>query len=190
MHALIHGEKYGLTKNSSLCEKNVTFSWDSFLNAVYCVGNYDEIFSRNFPSFNRSSINRINDGSGMLYAIPFGDMLADPNNPPEIIDRPDRSSTLEKIERVQTLKCGVVELEVVDGNLTGMGVDYCYSLAAAIFNGKYDAVNFTHFEANESAFSALGNETIDVLVGGEVDLIHDEECTFSTPYYRGNESGQ
>jgi hypothetical protein len=35
----------------------------NYLNAVYCVGNYQEIFKRSFGS-NRNEINYINDGTG------------------------------------------------------------------------------------------------------------------------------
>lgn len=75
-----------------------------------------------------------------------------------------------------------------------MGVNYCQSLSAAIFQGNANEVKFIPFPDGESALSALNNGTIDVLVGHEADFNSDfgtsfsEGVTFSMPYYYGNET--
>merc|ERR1719401_1628812 len=49
VQALFYGEEQGLTKNVSLCRNNAKSMFPpasgmNFLNAVYCVGNYGEIY--------------------------------------------------------------------------------------------------------------------------------------------------
>ena len=76
IQALIYGQRHGIGKDESLCQTDVvaTSSRDStsFLNAVYCVGNYDEIvFSDQYGDFLRTETNSINNGTGnqQLYGF-------------------------------------------------------------------------------------------------------------------------
>ena len=70
MRALIYGERQGLVQDDSMCEKEVIATDPSelnYLNAVYCVGNYAEIFARGFDSSSdRNLINHVNNGTGEL----------------------------------------------------------------------------------------------------------------------------
>jgi len=163
---------------------------------VFCVGNYGEILLENLDNLENRSENELNNGTGMLYAIPFGNLDRD-----AFVD-PTGSSTLAKIRNEGSLRCGVVVPLSFGGNIagsnevTGMGVDFCHALAAAIFIGDLHAVKFSSFPENEtSSVIALANGTIDVLVGEGVHQKYDFETSpslrglhFSTPYYYGNES--
>jgi len=202
VHALFYGEEQGLTKNSSLCQNssNLTPHHASdlnFMNAVYCVGNYGELFDEDE---NNRGLNQINDGStGMLYATPFG-QLNHENDYLSIFATGD--TLIDGIREKGSLNCGVIVPEDFDGQITnssklvGMSVDYCQTLTAALFNGDSKVVNWSTFmESDESSFVALNNGTIDVLAGGRVEKKYDFGSSssfsgfqFSTPYYFGNET--
>ena len=199
VQALFFGEEQGLTKDLSLCQNSTNLTGHDvpdldFMNAVYCVGNYGELF---VGEPNNRGMNQINNGTGMLYAIPFGNLGKDTT-----MGSVAGNSTLAKITNNGSLNCGVVVPDNFLGNLTesdklvGMSVYYCRALAAAIFFGNSKDVNFLTFpETNNSSFIALANEEIDVLVGGRVqqkfDLVMSPSVRglqFSTPYYYGNEA--
>lgn len=69
MRALFYGEKQGIVQNDTLCDDDIPVTDAAqlnYLNAVHCVGNYEEVFTRSFGSSpsSRNDINRINSGSG------------------------------------------------------------------------------------------------------------------------------
>lgn len=190
-----------MNQNSALCQNqsdSVTSVSDlNYFNGVYCLGNYGEIFDKNFNGSNyRPSMNEINKGSGMLYSIPFGDSNRVEN---EVVPGPDPSSTFGKIRKRGFINCGVLmqddfsELVPESANLTAMGVHYCKTLAAGIFNGDpSDSKIWVFNGSDDSSFFALSNRTVDVLVGGKVDMRYDlgdnptlQSFTFSTPYFYG-----
>jgi len=200
VQALFYGEEQELTKDSSPCQ-NYT-NWTSrvsdldFLNAVYCVGNYGELYDE--IQKNRG-MNHINTGTtGMLYAIPFGEL--DNEDYDGIGDIMNISaSLLNRIgKETGSLNCGVIVPHNFTGNseksdmLIGMSIAYCQSVAAALFNGDFNNVNLLNF-TNNDAFVALNNGTIDVLAGAEIKREYDFASPslggfhFSTPYYYGNE---
>ena len=199
VHALYYGEEQGLVKDVSLCQtyKNLPSSASDldFLNACYCVGNYAEVV---FSGVSQGrGMNQINDGTnGMLYTIPFG--LVGLGSTGEIAD----ATTLSKIANEGSLNCGVVvptgfigDIEA-SNELVGMSVEYCHTLAAALFNGEYTAVNFFAFaETDNQRVHALLNETIDVLSGERIQREYDFARSqtepglyFTTPYLYGNET--
>jgi len=206
VQALFYGEEQGLTKDSSLCQNysNLTSHHVSdlnFMNAVYCVGNYGEIISE--VEQNHRGMNQINNGTtGMLYATPFGE-LENEDDDLEDIDV-TVGTLLDDIRKKGSLNCGVVVPDGSDGEIAtsdklfGMSVEYCRTLAAALFDGDSKLVNLTTFSENDnSSFVALNNGTIDVLAGGRVEKKHDFVSSlsvggfvFSTPYYYGNESAE
>jgi general L-amino acid transport system substrate-binding protein len=66
LQALFYGEREGLVRDESLCDKNMptnNVAKLNFLNAVYCIGNYKEIYAREFGSNPRNDINHINYGT-------------------------------------------------------------------------------------------------------------------------------
>jgi len=169
----------------------------NFLNAVYCVGNYGEILFGGEQT--DRDMNQINNGSsGMLYATPFGNLeniVEDVRESYGITD----DTLLEDVRDSGSLNCGVVIPDSFAGNiknstgLVGMSVEYCKTLAAALFNGNFRAVKIFTYNEYDS-FSALNNRTVDVLSGATVERKYDFESSilggfrFSTPYYYGNET--
>ncbi len=160
VHALFYGDEQGLTKNSTLCDNNTNLTFRGvdldFLNAIYCVGNYGEIF---FGGNEGQGMNQINNGTnGMLYAIPFGNMK---NGDGDLfhIDR-IASGELDDFGMKGSLNCGVVVPDDFHGEieestkLAGMSVEYCRTLAAALFHGDSDLTTVTRFsESDESSFA-------------------------------------
>ena len=198
VQALYYGEEQGLQKDPALCQGNTdlssTASELNYLNAVYCVGNYGEIVFGD-AQVNRG-MNRINIGeSGMLYAIPFGDLNKDDEGV-SLLSIGDTS--LEIIKQAGSLNCGVivpVDYDITESHeIVGMSVDYCRTVAAAIFHGQYNAVNLFNFsDTDSSSFAALDNGKIDVLTGARIEQRLDFRSSplnqgfhFSTPYYHGN----
>ncbi|KAL7532749.1 hypothetical protein ACHAXR_006489, partial [Thalassiosira sp. AJA248-18] len=171
VQALIFGEEQGLAKDPTLCQnsaKTTFFVSDmDFMNAIYCVGNYGEIFDGEPKIFdgrpNSRGMNQINNGTGMLYAIPFGNL--DKEN---IVNA---SSTITRIRNKGSFDCGLDLPGTFDRSIKAAltGVEYCRTLAAAFFNGDPTNVNFITYEASElSAYIALAKGEIDVLVGGMI----------------------
>ncbi|KAL7536958.1 hypothetical protein ACHAWF_005611 [Thalassiosira exigua] len=188
--ALIYGEEQGLTKDPKLCHNDTDLTSSSaidldFMNAVYCVGNYGEIFGSS----------QINNGTGMLYATPFGDLDLDRTR------YSPSDSILQVIMDEETFKCGVVVPDGFRGDilesdkLVGMSVEFCRVLAAALFSGDMEQVDFVILpETGSSPYASLANGTVDVLVGGQIQRKYDFEfyppfdgLDFSNPYYYGNE---
>lgn len=187
IYSLIYGEIQGLQQDLSRCQKSFStregYSTLPFANAVYCVGNYGEILSKDFDEAIRSEINEINNGTGMHYSIPFGEIGGPGMNDIFL------NTTLVSIKATSELRCGVIARDGVSGgNLTEFGRDYCRTIAAAIFYGKSDAVDFIPFVSDEQAYAALLGRDLDVVVGGKIDMVNDLDLglTFSTPYFISN----
>ncbi len=190
VQALIHGEKKGFQRDMSRCGHGnsslVPFDL-AFDNAVYCVGNYGQIFYRNFDRKNRSPINTINNGTPMIYAIPHGKINSRETFQLDSGDESSNDVARLDLNENELLRCGVISIEDSQGNLTGLGVDYCHALAAALFNGNSAALTFAYFaEGDDNAIDALINGTIDVLAGSQVNLVTDNWLQFSTPYFYQN----
>ncbi|KAL9179839.1 hypothetical protein ACHAXT_007809 [Thalassiosira profunda] len=203
VQALYYGEEQGLSKNASLCQ-NDTGALSSPLdlnynNAVYCVGNYHDIIFDGRQD-NPRGMNQINNGTGMLFATPFGALDAEEGSDDIDLDQ----TRLDEIRDSEMLRCGIVVPDGWSGNISdsegvvGMSVDYCKTVAAALFNGNYEAAEIIPFpeENGNSSFIALDLKTIDVLVGARVDKRYDlglptlGGAQFSTPYFYGNETAQ
>ncbi|KAL7534572.1 hypothetical protein ACHAWF_004886, partial [Thalassiosira exigua] len=196
LQALIYGEEQGLTRDSSRCQIGANLDLQSasdldFMNAVHCVGNYAEQHDRK-----KRGMNQINNGTGMVFAIPFGNLDQD-----EITDLPS-DSMLAKVMNKGSFNCGVVVPDGFAGNvmesdgLVGMSVDYCRTLSAALFTGDSNNINFiTLQETKDSPYADLANGTIDVLVGGKLQRKYDfglpplfRGLQYSTSYYFGDEA--
>ena len=98
-----------MTKNAKLCSSttNVTLvaSELNYLNAVYCVGAYNELYY--FPGYR--GMNRINNGTALHYPLPSGDLdYAFGLETPDWEDfGPRPGSTLSDITIDTKLNCGV-----------------------------------------------------------------------------------
>ncbi|KAL7553938.1 hypothetical protein ACHAWF_018683 [Thalassiosira exigua] len=188
VYALFYGEEQGLTKDPSLChnESTLPHAFDlDFLNAVYCVGNYGEIFEGDTSNRGMNQIN--NGGTGMLYATPWGNLESQ-----AVLDI--SGSLLGDIVIGGELNCGV--LLASNDKLVGMNIEFCNTLAAALFQGNYEAVRVHTFsDLDDSSFVALSSGKVDVLAGGRIELEYDFKSSssldglhFSTPYFFGNET--
>lgn len=145
-------------------------------------------------------MNQINDGTtGMIYAIPFGDMEKEDG---ALGGNEFDKTILEDIRSKGSLTCGVMMAtdefhgEGNNSKLSEMFLDFCHTLAAALFNGNNQAVKvIIYSDDGNSSYVALDNGTIDVLSGARVNQIRDFKGPpslggfhFSTPYYFGNET--
>ena len=205
LQALFFGEKQGITSDASKCQRTTDSlstrpSALNYLNAVYCVGNYAEIYnSSELEKPERTTINTINNGTAMLYDIPYGNL--DSTNPNMFYELSD---TFDAIKNRNVLNCGLLvqdgyiseENITGSGGLFGMGVSFCQLLASSMLQGNLDAVNFTTFQSVGSSLLALNGGKVDVHLGLTADMSHNfgnqsfAGVTFSTPYYYGNETGR
>ena len=197
VNALFYGDEQGLTKDLTRCPNSTTATNKpvedlDFLNAVYCVGNYGDIFDGDEDNRGR---NRINDGStGMIYGYPLGNLERDDDLDSAWEGYLD-TTRLDQIRDAGSLNCGVVNTTSI--SLVDMSTDFCHTLAAGFFNGNSKAANITYYSGNDdSSFIALGDHQIDVLSGAMIEKKYDfakpsrtEWAHFSTPYYYGNETG-
>lgn len=128
-----------------------------FRNAVKAVGNYRDLWG-DFD-FTRAGLNGVNDGTtGIMLAMDLGNY--EDIGPDPVTDG--------KIEQIRTLKkelrCGVIPRAGFaferDGIWTGLEVDICKGIAAALFNG----------EANVFIFPVDTYARWTSLVTGEADL--------------------
>ena len=196
LQALFYGEGKGIGKNFSLCQKSKPLAGDltnlNFMNAVYCVGSYGEVLGAEEGA--QEGRNRINNGTDMIFAIPYG----------ELSQAGSSDKLLDDIRKGGELNCGVfIPTDYTLGDsiqeerqLLGMNIDYCRTLAASLFNGDDNGASLTFFSEHDSnAYDLLNNETIHVLAGARIEKEYDFEqaassldgFTFSTPYYYGNE---
>jgi ABC-type amino acid transport substrate-binding protein len=136
-----------------------------FKDAIKEVGNYGDLYAKHLEDIvPRSAVNKLvneSNPSGLLYAMPFGDLTP-------IGSDPAINSTLSKIRERGYLECGVSKRAIFAlHNATtdiwsGFDVDFCRALSAAIFEGSANMVKFTDLSASER-FRALNEGTVDVL---------------------------
>lgn len=165
---------------------------EMFVNAIGSVGNYGELYERHLQAIvPRQGLNLINtDGnSGLIYSLPFGGIT---NTGPE----PLAGSTLSRILGRGNLRCGISvregfgEFNTTTGEWTGMDVDYCRSLSAAIFSGGVGNLDFVELPETSDRFTALSSGLVDVLTSGNVNFgsdvlepISGQGFTFSQMYF-------
>ena len=164
MEALVQAEESGVT-NSTADERMATtevFGPDfrnMFRNAVKANGNYGDLWD-NFK-FTRSGLNLPNDGtSGIMLSMDFGS-YADTGPGPTL------GGKIEAIQKRGLLQCGVIPragfAQLRNGTWSGLEVDICKGIAAAIFNGQ---PQFSIFDIDSySRFSALVSGTVDIYFG-------------------------
>jgi ABC-type amino acid transport substrate-binding protein len=201
VQALFYGERLSVTKNATLCETDTNSlgnDWSdlNFLNAIYCVGNYDEIYnSSELAQYTRTAINTINNGTPMIYIIPYGNL--DNANDETFYAMSD---TFTRVKGRNKLNCGLLVPHGHDENVTaakglfGMGVSYCQTLASSMLDGNLYGVNYTTFHDAERSLAALNSKDVDVLFGVTADMARNfgngvlSGVSFSTPYFYGNQT--
>merc|ERR1712032_823946 len=169
-----------------------------FVNAIAAVGNYGELYKHTMGQIlprNESPGDFINvkGTSGLIYSRPFGSRFYDG-------PKPERGSTLASIVERGYLVCGIMarpgfgELDPTTKNWSGLDADYCRALSSCIFSNSFsrddERVVFVNLSATNEEFVALSNRTIDVLSGGDLNIITDvaesitrEGFTFTQPYF-------
>ena len=202
MISMFRGEDRGMGRNDTLCEKDESIALPSigselnYNNAVYCVGNYREVFEQWFGEGDQSYI--LGSQQDVLYVTPFGQLYDEnaENEPPQVID------SLMHNFHTSPLKCGIVIQDgcengniTVSDNICGMSVDLCRTLAASIFYGNVDDLNITVYPNENSALVGLSvEESVDVVMGMKWSFDSDfgtesvKGVTFSRPFLYGDET--
>ncbi|CAJ1947087.1 unnamed protein product [Cylindrotheca closterium] len=193
--ALVQAEESGITQASaSIMESTIVFNDpkysfdDMFRNAVAANGNFGELWDKSMP-FSRPAMNTVCDGtSGLIVAMDFGAFG-------DLGDRPSQGGQIERIIQRGALVCsvspatGFAEFNEQTNSWTGLEVDICRAIAAAIFNGqpKVDFVTGTTSEV----FTAVKGGNIDLAAGKtrtlEREIKHSSSggfaFDFSPPYF-------
>jgi general L-amino acid transport system substrate-binding protein len=189
LEALIEAEESGITKSTS-DQMATTEAFgpefrNMFQNAVNAVGNFGDMWEP-IASL-RIGKNSLNDGtSGLLLSMDMGNI--DTVNEDGI-----QGFLMRQILVNGQIKCGVVQkpgfalYNETTGSWTGLEIDICKGISAALFRGeiKMEVVelDFGH------SFYALTNETVDVMFGftrtmeREVNYAGSESYDFSPPYF-------
>lgn len=204
LQALFAAEHHNITQASAV-EMPLTniFGDDryyqaAFRDAIQQGGHYGELYERYLQSESpRNSINMVYtdaraDPTGLLYAQPFGPIMEHGRD--DTLLGPILQSILDR----GVLRCGVrlgrPGLANLDNNHTflGMDIDYCHALASALFEGRWENVEFIEIDSTEDAAALLASTDIDVAAGSTWDLQTDirEPSTgtgyaFSPPYFYG-----
>jgi len=141
---------------------------DMFQNALAASGNYGEIYATYWePVVPRAtSWNRLNNGtSGLIKARALESTLHRGPGPVE-------GGSLERILRRGLLRCavrpnrtGFAFYDPEISSLRGMDVDYCYALAASLFNGEYGFVDLVEVLDETDGFKKLAQDKVDVFAG-------------------------
>lgn len=167
--SLMHAEEEGATQSSPIPDvmQNPFGSAYSqmFSSAVSAVGNFAEVYNRNLQRIvPRQAINMINDGTQPLISSrPFGSISTFGPFPPA-------SSTLEMIRSRGFLRCGVQRapgfsnVNTTTQRWSGLLVDYCNGIAAAIFDGLFlNKVVFVELRTSADRWPALASGEVDLL---------------------------
>ena len=114
------------------------------------VGNYGEMYNRHLQVLlPRSCLNTINYGtSGVMYSVPFATLLTTGSSP--VLD-----GTIARIQSRGHAKCGISTspsfgvFDRITRTWSGLDVDMCRALLAALFDGVDRHVVYTVLPATE-----------------------------------------
>ena len=164
------------------------------VDSVSAVGNIDELYSRHLSGVApRTGLNTLNDGSsGLIYSYPFGVV--------DTVGKVKAGSDIESIIDRGYLRCGITEgssagLAEFDGEAwTGMDIQYCLAVAAALFSrAAVEAVEYVKISDTSERYKMLAAGEVDLLTGERVTLLNGWKepttmtgYTFSSPYYYDN----
>jgi hypothetical protein len=153
-----------------------------FQDAFAVVGDYGQMYEQHLEAIvPRSDANQINlgDTPGM-YAIEFGTL--ETNQPP----RTTKSQRLGDIRQRGHLNCGITqtpifaELDPEKNEFTGLDVDFCKAISAAIFDGtinvKYEVLS------PAGRFKALQEGRVDVLARATTITLERDRMGLSFSY--------
>ena len=195
LQALLVAEQHNITQSTAdLFPKRDLFGpqyENAWRNAIKQVGNYGELYSRFLDDYiPRSSLNLLNNGTGLLYSLPWGDLDADRE------DRP-LGSIMQSILERGTVRCGIRLERPGFANKTGdvvlgLEVDLCMAVASGLFGGDTSAVEFVELENAGEGFVKLAAGDVDVMAGALWSIVNDIKepntgigFAFSQPYFYG-----
>ena len=160
-----------------------------FHDAVAVVSDYGALYLRHLePYYPRSDVNRINVNTGAMFALPFGNLS--PSMLPTV-----SGGTLSVIRERGYLKCGIsnlaifAELDPVKNEWTGLDVDFCKALSAAIFDGavyvRYDVLSPSErfLSLHQGEVDVLARETTYTLERDVQEPSTGSGFTFSPPNF-------
>jgi len=193
--ALVQAEQSRITQASAVLMKSTTVfndprnSFDDlFRNAVGANGNFGEIWDKTMP-FSRPSMNHVCNGtSGLIMSQGFGSYG-------DVGDRPSEGGQIERIIQRGALQCaidpatGFATFNEQTNRWTGLEVDICRAIAAAIFNGQ-PKVDFVTTNTTD-VFTGVKSGRIDLATGKsrtlEREIKHESSggfaFDFSPPYF-------
>lgn len=154
---------------------------DMFQRALAVTGSLREIYQNYFEDrIPRQAINSLyfpeeqqERGGGLLYPMSLG--RVDPD-----IDWSSSAPKPLKPEYLGYLRCGIrlgrpglADWNQTLGTYTGIDVDQCVGLAAALFVGDTSKLELVEYATMEDAFVGLAGDKIDVLTGAEYSMTND-----------------
>ena len=167
LQALLNAEEQDVAQSTYLEVAPSNLFGDSFAqafrDAVKAVGNYGEVYERNLGKLvPRSGLNEINQGNtGRIIGGEFGSL--DEEGPLF-----HTGTTLDKVKAKGFVSCGVneragfAEFDRTTSTWSGIDVDLCRALSAAIFGGVPDHTVY-HLVSASDRFRVLASGLIDVL---------------------------
>lgn len=197
VESLFVAEIHNITQQSAdLFSETTVFGEDyrhMFQHAIQANGNMAEIFEKCMGPYGlKRTLGNVNNGTtGLLTTSPLGDVT-------ELRMETAIGPTLQSILDRGKLRCAVADqgpgLSTLDADTwTGMNIEFCRALAAAIFgDGGDTTVELVGMESISDGFVLLSMDQVDVSAGALWNLENDvrEPSTgvgfsFSSPYYYG-----
>mmetsp|Transcript_39211 Transcript_39211/g.58254 ORF Transcript_39211/g.58254 Transcript_39211/m.58254 type:complete len:187 (+) Transcript_39211:274-834(+) len=132
----------------------------------------------------RAGVNLLNNwSSGLMSSNQFGDLSVE-----KVLDGvtpgPVANGTLERIENRGAIRCVVLLdrpwLGIVDDAHSGLDVELCRALSAAMFKGETNNVEIIEVLTMEDGFAALAQYSSvghDPLASDDVDVLASAPCT-------------
>ena len=186
LRALVAAEALGITQDTAhLFPTTNLFGEDKstiFQDAIAAAGNYGELYSRHWEAIiprTEGSINslHVNGGDGgLLYAYPLGNV--------DLFDetaKPAPNGTLYTINNREQFYCGIhvgrpgfASWNETARGWSGIDVDFCRGLAAALFAGLVDHhLILVPFNSLQDGFVALKHRVLDVFSGAIYNIEND-----------------
>ena len=160
-----------------------------FHDAVAVVSDYGALYLLHLEQYHpRSDVNRINGKTAAMFAVPFGNLS------PSILPNVS-GGTLSVIRERGFLKCGIssvaifAELDPTRNEWTGLDVDFCKALSAAIFDGavhvRYDVISPSErfLALHQGDVDVLARETTHTLERDVQEPTTESGFTFSPPNF-------
>ncbi|CAB9511050.1 Putative amino-acid ABC transporter-binding protein YhdW [Seminavis robusta] len=202
VQSLVSAELHGITKATArLFPQTDVFGEDfrdMFRNAIGAVGNFAEIYEEHLQeAIPREAVNTINNGNaGLLFAAPLGTQ--------KLWSNFTLGHNIQRVLERGRLFCGVrlgrpgfATGKNDNGTVptfAGMDVDFCRAVAASMFGGDTEAVDYIELNSSDPSdgYVKLAAGGVDVVAGATWNLANDVKepgtgigFAFSQPYFYG-----